>query len=65
MNLIEGLQAEIKRVNEIIPYYEEIPTGIFAITLMKNSINNAEKAIAGMDTVAMASALKDLQTYEP
>lgn len=66
MNLIEGLQEEIKRVNEIIKEYDELPrnAGAFASAMMKNSVKMGEKAIANMDTVAMLSAVKDLQTYE-
>jgi argininosuccinate lyase len=66
MNLIEGLQEEIKRVNEIIKEYDELPSGAgaFASAMMKGSIKIAEKAIANMDTVAMLSAIKDLKEYE-
>jgi len=67
MNLIEGLQQEIKRVNEIIKEYENpmlLGTGFFAATMMKRSIKQAENAIAQMDTVAMIIALKDLKEFE-
>ena len=67
MNLIEGLQEEIKRVNEIIKEYEDPMlngAGMFAATMMKGSIKQAENAIAQMDTVAMLSAIKDLKEYE-
>lgn len=66
MNLIEGIQEEIKRVNEIIKEYDELPSGAgsFASAMMKGSIKIAEKAIANMDTVAMLSAIKDLKEYE-
>lgn len=66
MNLIEGIQEEIKRVNEIIKEYDELPSGagVFASAMMKGSIKIAEKAIANMDAVAMLSAIKDLKEYE-
>lgn len=67
MNLIEGLQEEIKRVNEIIKEYEDPllnGAGMFAATLLKGSIKQAENAIAQMDTVAMLSAIKNLQKFE-
>lgn len=66
MNLIEGLQEEIKRVKEIIKEYEELPSdaGAFASVMMKSSIKNAENAIVNMDTVAMLSAIKDLKEYD-
>jgi hypothetical protein len=66
MNLIEGLQEEIKRINEIIKEYDDLPNnaGAFASLLMQGSVKNAEKSIAEMDTIAMLSALKDLKEYE-
>ena len=65
MNLIEGLQCEIKRVKEIIKEYDELPcgSGTFASTMMKGSIKQAENAIANMDTLAMLSAIKNLKEY--
>lgn len=66
MNLIEGLQEEIKRVNEIIKEYDDLPNGAgtFASAMMKGSVMIAEKAISNMDTVTMVTALKDLKEYE-
>lgn len=67
MNIIEGLQDEIKRVNGIIKEYEDPMlngAGMLAATLMKGSIKQAENAIAQMDTVAMLSAIKNLQEFE-
>lgn len=66
MNLIEGLQQEIKRVNEIIKEYDDLPSGAgaFASAMMKGSVKRAEAAISQMDTVAMLSAIKDLKEYE-
>ena len=67
MNLIEGLQEEIKRVNLIIQEYEDPMlkgAGTIAASLMKQSIRKAEKAVSQMDTVAMLSAIKDLKDYE-
>lgn len=67
MNLIEGLQQEIKRVNEIIKEYEDPMlngAGMIAASMMKCSIKQAENSIAQIDTVAMLSAIKDLQEYE-
>jgi hypothetical protein len=67
MNLIEGLQQEIKRVNEIIKVYEDPllnGSGAFAAAMMKGSVKIAENAIATMNTVAMLKALNDLKEYE-
>ena len=65
MNIIEGLQQEIKRVNEIIEIYESVPNnaGAFAAGMMKFSVRRAEEAIAFGDTVGMIQSLKDLQEY--
>ncbi|MAL01185.1 MAG: hypothetical protein CL536_03410 [Alcaligenaceae bacterium] len=63
-NLIEGIQRECARVREILPLYDEIPTGLFAATMMRNSIKAAESAIASGDVPAMLRAYKDLEGYE-
>lgn len=63
-NLIEGLQKEIERVrDELLPLYDEIPTGVFAATMMRVSIKEAENAIANMDVIQMIRSLEDLRGY--
>ena len=64
MNLIEGLQQEIKRVNEIIEVYDEVPAGAFASAMMKGSIKRAEKSISEVNTIEMLRCLEDLKEYE-
>lgn len=64
MSLIEGLQKEISRCKEILGYYEEIPQGVFGATMIKQSIKNAEKAMANDDIVEMTICYKDLQEIE-
>jgi len=64
MNLIEGLQEEIKRVNEIIKIYDEIPAGQFESGMMSSSIKNAYNVIAIGDTILMMKAYNDLKEYE-
>lgn len=63
-NLVEAIQ---KRCNELrdnyLPEYDKIPTGVFAATMIRASIREAEKAIASGDVVACVTALKDLQSY--
>ena len=62
MNIIEGLQEEIKRCNELLIQYQEIgPVGKFAYTMIKAKIANAEKMIALNDTVGMIKALEELK----
>ncbi|NYT76608.1 hypothetical protein H0A71_06360 [Alcaligenaceae bacterium] len=63
-NIIEGVQRQCARVREILPLYDEIPTGVFAATMMRSSIKKAEAAIASGDVTAMLSAYKDLEEYE-
>ena len=66
MNLIEGLQEEIDRVNEIINVYDSLPknAGAFASLSMKISIDVAKKAMANGDTIRMIGALSGLKEYE-
>lgn len=63
-NIIEGIQRQCDRAREILPLYDEIPTGVFAATMMRNSIKAAEAAIASGDVLAMLAAYKDLEGYE-
>lgn len=62
-NLIDGLLKEINRVRELIKEYESLPdnAGFFGASMMKNSIANAEKAIASGDVVAELKAYQDLK----
>lgn len=65
LSLGEALPAEIARVrDEVMPMYTEIgPSGIFALTMMRASLDAASKAMIEGDTVAMIQAYKDLQSY--
>jgi len=63
-NLMEGLQKEMNRCRELVKLYEEIPTGGFGATMIKQDISNAEKAIAGGDIVEMLKIFKVLQECE-
>lgn len=61
MNLIEGLQQEIKRVQGIIEIYEQPElngAGKFAVAMMKDTIRRAERNIAGYSDV-----VESLQIY--
>ena len=65
-NLIEGLQDEMNRVRDIIKVYEEVSggAGIFAITMMKASIKEAEKSMAEGDVIEEMKCYESLKTYE-
>lgn len=61
MNLLEALQEEINRNNELLQMYKEIKTGMFGAMMIKQKIEKAEKAIASGDTVLMIACYKELQ----
>jgi len=70
MNIIEAIQSEIRRVNEIAEKYENpssnagvafaVMSYSYAISIIE-SIEKAEKAIIEMDTQAMINALNELR----
>jgi len=63
-NLAEALPAEMARVREMLPVYDSIPTGVFAATMMRRSLDEAAKAAASGDVVAMIRAYEDLKGYK-
>lgn len=64
-NLVEAIQGECNRLRgTVLPEYDKIPTGVFAATLMRQSIKAGEKAIASGDAVECVRALKDLQGWQ-
>lgn len=66
-NLMDGLLSEMNRVREIIKEYEmpELKgAGIFAATMMKQSIAKAENSIRSNDVIKMLRAYSELKEYE-
>lgn len=64
-NIIEGIQRQCARIrDEVLPLYDEIPAGRFAASMMRNSIQDAEAAVASGDVIAMVKAYHDLEGYE-
>lgn len=65
-NLMDGILSEMNRVREIIKEYDALPrsAGLFASTIMKASIKNAEYVIGFGDVIAMLAAYEDLKSYE-
>lgn len=62
MNLIEGLLEEIERNIGLVEVYESIgQAGVFAKTMIQADINEAKKAIAENDVIAMISAVSKLK----
>jgi hypothetical protein len=63
-NLGEALPREMTRVrDEVLPEYLAIPMGIFAATMMRQSLDAAQKALAEGDVVAMIRCYEDLKGY--
>lgn len=62
--LADALPREIQRVQELLPSYDEIPTGVFAATMMRESIKAAHRAMVEGDVVAMIRAYEDLKEYK-
>jgi len=62
MNLIEGIQEELKRCRELKAVYESIgPAGAFGLSVVNQSIIRAEKAVASGDVTEMLCAYRNLQ----
>jgi len=65
MNLVEGIQEELKRCRELRQMYEDIgPAGAFGKMVIDNSIKEGEAAIASGDVVRMMRAYADLKQRE-
>ena len=64
MNLIDGLNTELKRAKELLELYESIPTGGFGAAIIKQTIQDAECCIQLGDTVGMLDAYQRLQNLE-
>lgn len=62
----DALPKEIARVRDVVlPEYLAIgPSGIFAATMMRQSLDAASKAMIEGDVVAMIRAYEDLKGYE-
>jgi hypothetical protein len=63
-NLAEALPNEQQRVRDLLLIYNAIPTGVFAATMMRQSLARAEQAAASGDVVAMLAAYEDLKGYK-
>lgn len=61
---MEGLIQELNRCREILKLYEIIPTGLFGVTIIRQNIEFAEKAIVSDDIVGMLQAYEKLKAIE-
>lgn len=60
----DALPAEMARVRELLPFYDEIPTGIFAATMMRADLDAAAKALADGDVIEMIRVYQSLKDYK-
>lgn len=61
MNLMDGLQIELKRAKELLVTYQSIPTGGFGAMMIQQAIDSAETCIREGDTVGMVKAYGELK----
>jgi hypothetical protein len=59
----DALPREMTRVREIIPLYDGVPMGFLAATMMRQSLDRAQKALAEGDVVEMIRCYEDLKGY--
>lgn len=64
MNLVDGVQSEIKRVTEIIQEYNKYEGGKFAAGLMQFDIDTAINLLAIGDTVGLIGIYEKLKEWE-
>jgi hypothetical protein len=65
LSLGEALPREMARVrDDVMPIYQQIGgPGVFALMMMRQSLDAAAKAMAEGDTIAMIQAYQDLKEY--
>jgi len=60
----EDIQVEIKRNQELLQLYKEIPTGLFGATMIQADIDSAIKALAEGDIIEILKAYERLKNNE-
>ena len=60
----EELEKEIKRCEELLVMYEEIPTGFFGASMIKMSLSTAKLALENGDEKRIKASIKDLKEIE-
>lgn len=62
MNLISGINQELKRCWELLQMYGEVgPPGVFASTMLKETIKKAEASLEGGDVIEMMRCYQELK----
>ena len=64
MNIMDGLNIELKRAKELLEVYNSIPTGFFGSAIIQQTIEHAELSMQTGNTVEMMKAYKLLQNLE-
>ena len=66
MNLVEGINVELKRARELLIAYNALPriSGFFGIAVIEQAIRHAESSIETLDPVEMLSAYEKLRKLE-
>lgn len=60
----DALPREMTRVRKLIPLYQSVPMGFLAAGMMERSLDEAQRALAEGDVVAMIRCHEDLKGYE-
>jgi hypothetical protein len=60
----EEILVELKRNRELLEVYKEIPTGAFGHMMISKDIDEAEKALAEGDVIAIIQAYEKLKGNE-
>lgn len=60
----DALPREMTRVRKLIPHYRSVPMGFLAANMMERTLDEAQRALAEGDTVAMIRIYRDLKEYE-
>lgn len=63
-SLATALPEQQKRVRELLPLYEAIPTGAFAAMLMRAALTRAEQAASSGDVIAMLQSYEELKGFK-
>ena len=60
-NMLEALQQEIKRNEELLEEYKKVPAGRLAGILIDQELKQAKKSVTDGDTVQMIKSLETLR----
>lgn len=61
---MKKLQKEVKRCEELLKLYEEIPTGFFGATVIKQALARAYQSLEDNNAEGIKQSLKELSEIE-